>query len=97
MKTAAFTPPFSLIMNRIWPRAAIAELFLLLARSTGKRCLAQLGITCQFKALAQREKAEIFFGDAAHMRSDHHAGHTWGKRGATPIVETTGARHRMRA
>ena len=47
------------------------------------------------RALAQREKAEIFFGDAAHMRSDHHAGRTWGKRGATPIVETTGARHRM--
>ena len=39
--------------------------------------------------------AEIFFGDAAHMRSDHHAGRTWGKRGETPIVETTGARHRM--
>ena len=50
----------------------------------------------KIKALAQREKAEIFFGDAAHMRSDHHAGRTWGKRGATPIVETTGARHRMR-
>ena len=49
----------------------------------------------KIKALAQREKAEIFFGDAAHMRSDHHAGRTWGKRGATPIVETTGARHRM--
>ena len=49
----------------------------------------------KIKAMAQREKAEIFFGDAAHMRSDHHAGRTWGKRGATPIVETTGARHRM--
>ena len=49
----------------------------------------------KIKALAQREKAEIFFGDAAHMRSDHHAGRTWGKRGGTPIVETTGARHRM--
>ena len=49
----------------------------------------------KIKALAQREKAEIFFGDAAHMRSDHHAGRTWGKRGETPIVETTGARHRM--
>ena len=42
----------------------------------------------KIKALAQREKAEIFFGDAAHMRSDHHAGRTWGKRGKTPIVET---------
>ena len=49
----------------------------------------------KIKALAQREKAEIFFGDAAHMRSDHHAGRTWGKRGKTPVVETTGARHRM--
>jgi transposase len=49
----------------------------------------------KIKALAQREKAEIFFGDAAHMRSDHHAGRTWGKKGETPIVEATGARHRM--
>lgn len=49
----------------------------------------------RIKALAQRGKAEIFFGDAAHMRSDHHAGRTWGKKGETPIVEATGARHRM--
>ena len=28
----------------------------------------------KIKALAQREKADIYFGDAAHMRSDHHAG-----------------------
>ena len=49
----------------------------------------------RIKALAQREKAEIFFGDAAHMRSDHHAGRTWGKRGETPVVEATGARHSM--
>ena len=48
----------------------------------------------KIKALAQREKAEIFFGDAAHMRSDHHAGRTWG-RGANPHRRTTGARHRM--
>jgi transposase len=49
----------------------------------------------KIKALASREKAEIFFGDAAHIRSDHHAGRTWGKRGETPVVETTGARHGM--
>ena len=49
----------------------------------------------KIKALAQREKAEIFFGDAAHMRSDHHSGRTWGKKGETPVVETTGARHGM--
>ena len=33
----------------------------------------------RIKALARREKADIYFGDAAHMRSDHHAGRTWGK------------------
>ena len=49
----------------------------------------------KIKALAQREKAEIFFGDAAHMRSDHHAGRTWGKKGETPVVEATGARYGM--
>src|SRR6266436_9319731 len=27
----------------------------------------------RIRALAQRERADIFFGDAAHMRSDHHA------------------------
>ena len=40
----------------------------------------------RIKALAQREKAEIYFGDAAHIRSDHHSGRTWGKKGETPIV-----------
>jgi transposase len=49
----------------------------------------------KIKAMALEEGAEIYFGDAAHMRSDHHAGRTWGKRGETPIVETTGARHSM--
>ena len=49
----------------------------------------------RIKALAQHEKAEIFFGDAAHMRSDHHAGRTWGKKGQTPVVEATGARYGM--
>jgi len=49
----------------------------------------------KIKALAQREKADIFFGDAAHMRSDHHAGRTWGKKGETPVVLSTGARYSM--
>ena len=40
----------------------------------------------RIKALAKRENAEIYFGDAAHMRSDHHSGRTWGKKGETPIV-----------
>lgn len=49
----------------------------------------------KIKALARREKADIYFGDAAHMRSDHHAGRTWGKKGETPVVLSTGARYRM--
>lgn len=49
----------------------------------------------RIRALAQLEKAEIYFADAAHMRSDHHAGRTWGKKGETPIVASTGARYRM--
>jgi len=49
----------------------------------------------RIRALAQREKAAIYFGDAAHMRSDHHSGRSWGKKGETPIVSSTGARYRM--
>src|SRR5260370_31170953 len=48
----------------------------------------------RIKALAQRENAAIFFGDAARMRSTHHSGRTWGKQGETPVVQTTAARHR---
>jgi Winged helix-turn helix len=44
----------------------------------------------RIKALAAREKADIYFGDAAHIRSDHHAGRTWSKKGETPIVLSTG-------
>jgi transposase len=49
----------------------------------------------KIKALARQEKADIYFGDAAHIRSDHHAGRTWGAKGDTPIVQATGARHGM--
>lgn len=49
----------------------------------------------KIKKEAQILGAAIYFGDAAHMRSDHHAGRTWGKKGETPIVETTGARYGM--
>jgi len=45
--------------------------------------------------MAQLQGAEIYFGDAAHIRSDHHAGRTWGKKGETPIVLSTGSRHGM--
>jgi len=49
----------------------------------------------QIKARARKAGADIYFGDAAHIRSDHHAGRTWGTKGETPILETTGARHAM--
>ncbi len=47
------------------------------------------------KALAKKHGADVYFGDAAHIRSDHHAGRTWGAKGKTPIVQSTGARHGM--
>jgi transposase len=43
-------------------------------------------------ASAKRRKAHIFFGDEAGIRSDFHSGTTWGIRGKTPVVSTTGAR-----
>ena len=46
----------------------------------------------QIRALARRQKADIFFGDEAGVRSDFHSGKTWAVRGRTPIVSTTGAR-----
>ena len=49
----------------------------------------------KIKATAKKAGADIYFGDAAHIRSDHHSGRTWGKRGETPVVEATGARHGM--
>jgi len=44
------------------------------------------------RALAMRVGAAIFFGDEAGVRSDYHAGTTWGVRGDTPVVPTTGQR-----
>jgi hypothetical protein len=51
----------------------------------------------KIKKMAQMQGADIYFGDAAHTRSEHHAGRTWGKKGETPVVETTGARHGIRS
>lgn len=42
--------------------------------------------------MARRMKAQVFFGDEAGVRSDHHAGTTWAVKGKTPVVSTTGAR-----
>lgn len=41
---------------------------------------------------AQRAGAMVFFQDEASIRSDFHAGTTWGIAGETPVVKTTGAR-----
>jgi transposase len=49
----------------------------------------------KIKTKAQKQGAEIYFGDAAHIPSGRHAGRTWGKEGETPIVGTTGVRHGM--
>jgi transposase len=47
------------------------------------------------RRLARQQKAEIYFEDEAGIRSDHHVGTTWGMRGRTPVVRTTGARFSM--
>lgn len=44
------------------------------------------------RRLAKKMNATIFFGDEAGVRSDHHAGTTWGAKGKTPVVSSTGAR-----
>ena len=41
---------------------------------------------------AKRAGAQIFFADEAGVRSDYHSGTTWGRRGQTPVVSSTGAR-----
>ena len=49
----------------------------------------------KIKKLAQKENAEIFFGDESTVRSDYHSGTTWAPIGKTPTVRTTGARHKV--
>ena len=46
----------------------------------------------KIRTLARQQKAEIYFEDEAGVRSDHHVGTTWGVKGMTPLVRTTGAR-----
>jgi transposase len=46
----------------------------------------------RIRGMARRMKAQLFFGDEAGVRSDHHAGTTWAVKGKTPIVSSTGAR-----
>jgi transposase len=49
----------------------------------------------KIQKMARAQGVEIYFGDAAHIRSDHHSGCSWGKKGETPVVLSTGARHGM--
>jgi len=44
------------------------------------------------RELAKRTGARVFFGDEAGVRSDYHAGTTWGAKGRTPVVPRTGGR-----
>ena len=43
-------------------------------------------------AEAKALRARIFFCDEAGVRTDHHAGTTWGEVGTTPVVRGTGRR-----
>jgi transposase len=43
---------------------------------------------------AKGEGAEIHWGDEMGARSGHQAGRTWGRKGETPVVGTTGQRFR---
>jgi transposase len=49
----------------------------------------------KIQTLAKKEKATIFFGDESGVRSDFHAGTTWGIRGQTPVIGHTGKRFRL--
>ena len=44
------------------------------------------------RQLAKETGAVILFGDEAGVRSDYHAGTTWGAKGQTPVVPRTGSR-----
>src|ERR1700757_1303505 len=46
----------------------------------------------KIRKLAAEEGASIFFEDEASVRTDHHAGTTWGPVGQTPVVIKTGER-----
>jgi len=44
------------------------------------------------RGMARIRNAQIFFGDEAGVKSDHHSGTTWAPKGKTPVVSSTGAR-----
>lgn len=49
----------------------------------------------EIKKKAKKRKATIYFADEAGIRSDYHSGKTWGLKGKTPVVESTGARFKV--
>ena len=49
----------------------------------------------KIRALAKKERAVVFFADESGVRSDFHAGTTWGIRGKTPVVRHTGKRFHL--
>ena len=44
---------------------------------------------------AEEQDAIIFFLDESTAKSESHRGRTWGIKGLTPVVKTTGSRHRL--
>ena len=44
---------------------------------------------------ADEADATIFFLDESTAKSEHHRGRTWGLKGLTPVVKTTGSRYRL--
>ena len=51
----------------------------------------------RLRARAKRSGAKLFFLDEAGVRSDHVLGRTWGLRGQTPEVPTSGRRQSVNA
>ena len=54
--------------------------------------------TEEYPRIAEAAKAagaQIFFCDEAGVRTDHHAGTTWGEVGGTPVLKGTGQRRSL--
>ena len=46
----------------------------------------------QIRKIAKKAGATILFADEAGIRSDYHSGTTWGIKGMTPVIESSGSR-----
>ncbi len=49
----------------------------------------------RIRAWAREVGAHIYFADEAAVRSDYHAGTTWGIRGQTPVAESSAERYKV--